>query len=494
MKARNPNIFIFDDSVSELEYIESILSKNSFQPIPVKDRSTFFKLLERFEADLILLDIIMPDINGFEVCKQLKQDERYAEIPVVFLTSLTKDSDIIKGLESGAVDFITKPFNEQILLLRINSVLNQYEQINKYNTMFRNMLSGACLIEVQLFNNRNVVDTKVLDVNSVFEKQVGINKELIIGKNPVDVFPNLGFNWFEKLDEIFLTGESFYLDYYSEENYNWYSIKAYFVSRTAFVVLIDNVTERKRAEFAIQKQNTKLKQLNATKDKFFSIISHDLKNPLFSMEGLFELLIHNFDRYNSEKKKEFIQLISSELQQTIKLLENLLMWSSTQRNTLDFKPGNLKLKKVCDECIELFEQTAKTKNIKLKNNIHNGTEVFGDKNMLLTILRNLITNAIKFTNGGGQVLVKSEIKNYNNNEKQVEISVVDTGVGISSDVLSQLFLLDKNLSTPGTKKELGTGLGLVLCKELVEKQGGNIWVESAVGEGSSFIFTLPIGN
>ncbi|MCD4746251.1 MAG: tetratricopeptide repeat-containing sensor histidine kinase, partial [Bacteroidales bacterium] len=244
----------------------------------------------------------------------------------------------------------------------------------------------------------------------------------------------------------------------------------------------------------ISKQNEKLEILNseqkeliATKDKFFSIIAHDLKSPFNAILGFSNFLYEDFDDFNETQKKEFIKNISDSSEETFKLLENLLDWSRSQSGNLNFKSEILNLKEILNNTTLFLTSQIDTKNIGLYNNIQPDITVFADKNMLKTIFRNLISNAIKFTHKGGEVNISSKLKaNF------VEIKISDNGVGISEENIKKLFRIDEKFKTNGTANEKGTGLGLILCREFVEKSSGKIWVESEEGKGSNFCFTIPV--
>ncbi len=253
----------------------------------------------------------------------------------------------------------------------------------------------------------------------------------------------------------------------------------------------NSMTENLHKSFEERKQvENVLKEANVTKDKFFSIIAHDLKSPFNAMLGFSKILDENFDQLEVEKKKRFIGFISKGLQHTFELLENLLDWSSSQTGMIKFNPENSNLYLISENTIELLNQSAKNKFIKLINQIPENIYVNVDKDMISTIMRNLISNAVKFTPQNGEIMIKAQLATYENN-KYVEIKVIDNGVGIPEDIKSKLFNIGENPSTDGTENETGTGLGLILCKEFVEKHGGKIWVESEIGEGSEFIFNLP---
>lgn len=245
-----------------------------------------------------------------------------------------------------------------------------------------------------------------------------------------------------------------------------------------------------KAQYSRNKALQALKISNETKDKFFSIIAHDLRNPFNTMLGFSKILDENFDKYDTKEKKKFINIIHKGLQDTFKLLENLLYWSSSQRGIIGFNPEQINLYLISEKNIELLNQSAKNKFIKLINQIPENIYVDADKDMLSTIMRNLISNAVKFTPKGGEITIKARLTTDDNN-KYAEITIKDSGIGILKDIQTELFNIGENTSTRGTENEKGTGIGLILCKEFVEKHGGKIWIESEVGKGSSFFFTIP---
>ncbi len=253
---------------------------------------------------------------------------------------------------------------------------------------------------------------------------------------------------------------------------------------------VTNVTQRKKVEQALIQSEASLRESNKTKDKFFSILAHDLISPFNTMMGFSKLLVHNFDNFDVQKQKKFIGIINHDVENTYKLLENLLLWSRAQSGTIDFNPEKENLYLLIGETFSLLSQQAENKEVILISGVSEDVYVDVDKNMLLTILRNLISNAIKFTPKGGEITVSTQLITDKNQQEYTQISVKDTGMGISKEKIIQLFKISENVSTKGTEGEEGTGLGLILCKEFVEKHGGKIWVESEVGQGSEFTFTI----
>ncbi len=250
--------------------------------------------------------------------------------------------------------------------------------------------------------------------------------------------------------------------------------------------IIHDITNRKKAELALLESEKQQKEINGAKDKLFSIISHDLRSPFTSVLGLSDLLVVGAQHQNFDEIEGIAKMIHSSSKSALVLLDNLLEWARLQTGQMKFQPEIQKLKSIIEEIFEILNPAAEIKNISLEHNLSIDIEVYAEANMLKTILRNLISNGLKFTqeNGAIQVLASHQ-QNF------VEISVSDNGVGISNDIQDRLFKIDNNISTKGTGNEVGSGLGLLLCKEFVEKHGGRIWVESEVGKGSTFKFTLP---
>ncbi|MDM8161727.1 ATP-binding protein [Labilibaculum sp. K2S] len=249
-------------------------------------------------------------------------------------------------------------------------------------------------------------------------------------------------------------------------------------------LLEEELTQQK---LTIEKQRKELESLNATKDKFFSIIAHDLKNPFASLIGASDLLVDNADELSQEQVKTFSGIINQSARQAFRLLENLLTWSRMQTGVIAWKPKEIDLWDLVNEVVILHTGSAENKEINIEAVIDEDLRILADPNMINTVVRNLVSNAIKFTPRGGSITVSSHVTH-----NQVEIWVTDTGVGIDSAGKKKLFRIDEQLMKSGTENETGTGLGLILCKEFIEMHNGKIWVESEPGKGSSFKFSLPV--
>jgi signal transduction histidine kinase len=257
---------------------------------------------------------------------------------------------------------------------------------------------------------------------------------------------------------------------------------------------LNNILEQQKEEIVTTSKelkiaNKQLTELNATKDKFFSIIAHDLRSPFNGILGFSELLIENVKEFETAESERYLEIINSSAKNTLVLLNNLLFWAKSQTGQINFNPKKIVLASIIQEIIKTSNSVAKIKDISLNYIKSDEIEAYADENMLLVILRNLISNAIKFTNPKGKINVYTL-----QNDNFIEIAVSDNGVGMNEETRKKLFDISTNITSPGTANEKGSGLGLILCKEFVEKHGGKIWIESEEGKGSIFYFTLPHHN
>lgn len=281
------------------------------------------------------------------------------------------------------------------------------------------------------------------------------------------------------------------------KNGGWVYLEAYGTNQLnnpaihALVLNVRDITERKLAEDALKEKEVTLRELNATKDKFFSIIAHDLKSPFHSIIGYSNLALKQIQEKNYAEIEKYASVIQKSAQQTMNLLLNLLDWSRAQTGMLEFNPETIEPEKLIDELMPIFKGAAQQKTISISRNIAKNDAIIADKAMVNTILRNLISNAIKFTHPGGKILIS-----VSQNNRQTIFTVSDNGVGIPETAFTKLFRIDQNYSTRGTQDEKGTGLGLIICKTFVKKHGGKLWFENNTdqhpfNQGSSFYFSIP---
>lgn len=336
---------------------------------------------------------------------------------------------------------------------------------------------------------------KITDINCAVTNTFGFTKKELLGK-PMS-FINVNERKKDSAERIrkLLTGEQ--LKYESVSRKKDGSIipvdmseKSIKIGNKNYIYVIErDISERKKWETEILEVQHKLEEENSSKDKFFSIISHDLRAPFSALLGISQLLEEEYDVMDDTERKEMIHVARNSSKNIYQLLDGLLEWSRAKSGRMEYLPLNINLKETSDQGILILIQNAKNKNIKVVNNIKSNTFAYADEIMFKTILRNLITNAIKFTQNNGEIIIDSNV----NNDK-IEISVLDNGIGMTEADVNKLFRIDVHHTTVGTENESGTGIGLILCKELVDQHGGEIWVESEQEKGSCFRFTLPIAQ
>lgn len=339
---------------------------------------------------------------------------------------------------------------------------------------------------------------RFLFVNSAFNNFFNKKTNEVIGKTINEFWENDDFtdqilpamNYCMQGKPVFLLYEGKTpIDDYKILEMNFYPHQNTRKKIDGIITTAKDVTEHKKAEQALLESEAILKDLNATKDKLFSIIGHDLKGPLNNILGFSELIDREFDNISSEEIKKYNQFIYKSSKTITELLENLLTWSRAQRNILAINPQLIPIYFTVESGIGLLMQNALNKAIKIKNNVLPDVVAYADEEMVTIIIRNLVSNAIKFTKRGGEININAQ-----QTDNHVIVSISDTGIGITPDHISQLFKPHENHSFIGTEGEKGTGLGLIICKDFVERNNGKIWVESDGKNGTTFFVMLPMQN
>ena len=335
----------------------------------------------------------------------------------------------------------------------------------------------------------------ILDMNNEAVNFYGFSRQELIGKSITLISPKEQHPKTEELIQLCLEGKLvrdieglqqtkngnlipvlMTMSLLTDENNNPFAIAS----------ITSDITQQKNIEKELKKSKAIAEEANATKDKFFKIISHDLRSPFTSIIGLSNLLIEDYDTYDNLTRKDFIQMINSSSLSAFNLLDNLLTWARTQTDEIRINKEVLNLKELVDSTVSIALFNANAKGISIINNVEPELNMLVDKNTILTVVRNLINNAVKFTASGGTITIDTFV-----NQNDVNIHIIDTGVGMTAEVINHLFKIGKNISTKGTNDEMGTGLGLILSKEFIERNGGSISVKSEVNKGSEFIITLP---
>lgn len=394
-------ILLVDDNANNLMSMEVALERDDYVfTKATSGREALRILLKEEDFSLILLDVKMPTMDGYDTAELIYQRDKLKHIPIIFITAHDyEEAAMFKGYQAGAVDFIRKPFNPEIL----RSKVAVFAELNKKNQLLRQQEE-----QVKAINN----DLTVL--NQDLEKRV-----------------------FERTAEL-------------------------------------------------EKLNEELKALNLSKDKFLSVISHDLRNPLTALLASSAKLNDDPEKLGPEKVKQLSQIIHRTSNKLLDQLNEVIDWAKKQSEKTNFNPEKLRLTEGIDESLELLKPNAVHKKIKLENKTPKGIFVKADSLMLRSIVQNLVTNAIKYTPQGGSVVINAKTEGH-----MVHVFVEDSGVGMTEEVQKKLFNKDSTTSISGTNNEIGSGLGLMLVNDFVAQHGGTIDVESAVGVGTTFKFTIP---
>jgi PAS domain S-box-containing protein len=481
--------------------------------------------------NLVLMDIGLPgDIDGIETAQKIR--EKW-DIPIVYISAYNSKEILDRAKETDVYGFITKDdsLQKQLPVViefalykhktaneRYKVYLEQKETEEKFRSILNATLDGIVLLDRQ---------GRIIFFNRAAERILGYSEKEVFGTSFYELIePFTSFDVYKKsFKEYYETGRSDILQQIIELTYfrhdeDMMFLEIYFNTfqlhgkNNACIVIRDaslkketegeferiieelqisrdmienNANEMNILNMKLFESEEKLQELNNDKDKFFSIIAHDLKGPFQGLLGYSQLIFEHLDGLSKEEIKDFSQELHESASQLFKLLENLLEWSRIQRGVMEFKPQNIFIREVVEGTVEILKPNAHQKDIKLLNEVDPELIAFADYNMINTVIRNLISNAIKFTNAGGEIRITSG----QFDEYFVLISVSDNGVGMTEDEIDKIFRIDVHHTKTGTNQESGTGLGLVLCRDLVEKNDGNISVESIEGNGSTFSFTLP---
>lgn len=432
-----------------------------------------------------------------------------------FLNALSDRKEIFKAKLLNGNQFYKFFLNEISHENRIFYRILSYKQseINIYKSIFESFHD--------VYYRTNLTGEILLVSPSVFER-AGYNPEELIGSNVINFYRKIKdhkelLRMLKEYDEInnfeteFMKADgsicsvALYAHYVkdddgnkigiegvlrdiTEQKNNEESIKRYIQELYETKDTMEqNAFELVKLNLQLEDSENKLQELNANKDKFFSIISHDLRNPFSSMLGYAEMLYVEFEEMSKGELKEGIEIILKSAKSAYELLTGLLEWSRVQSGRIEFKPENFSVNNLIDELIALNNLITTKKKITVTNKIYNNINVFADKQMISTTIRNLLGNALKFTPRNGSISITAEIIN-----DAAIICIEDSGVGIKPNDLEKLFRIDVHYTTNGTSNEKGTGLGLILCKDLIEKNNGKIWVESEFGKGSKFFISIPL--
>ena len=453
------------------------------------------QFLQNNSYDLIISDHKLPDGSTFDlfpIC---------GEVPVIITTGTGDEEVAVSAMKAGAYDYLIKDFERQYLKflpVAVEQALRQQHADKQIIMLSQALMSSNDCVFIADIND------EIITANKAFYETYQFSEKEILGQPIKILWQDNTYPHFSDDTQWEVNNSEFYHQKKCGETFPVWLTRTFVTNRQgeniAIIHVARDVTTHKATQEALTDYATQqvalneklaesereLRALNKTKDKFLSILSHDLRNAFGAIRGYVELLADDYDEMNESEIRFMIGRMDGASNQLAKLLENMLYWARLQSDKVDFYPQFMRVDMLINEAARLFSVQAMSKNIELK--IHMMTEMpaFADPNMIDSVIRNLISNAIKFTPSGGKVTVSLfDLKN------QLQVEVSDTGVGIPPNMLSHIFEMDTSTSTKGTAMEQGTGLGLTLCKELVERNHGRIWVESVLNKGSRFFFSLP---
>ncbi len=366
---RQFSVLVVDDNKENLKVVSNFLKEMGYQIALSLSAKDALKILHDNEIDLILLDIMMPEVDGYTLCRELKASEELKEIPVIFLTAKTETSDLVEGFQAGGVDYITKPFQKEELIVRV-----------------RNHIELA-------YSRKRIV---------------------------------------EQAEQII--------------------------------------------------------RINKTKDRLYSVIAHDIKSPFANITMLLSTVAEGYLEPGSEEYNEILQSINTSTKETYALLENLLQWTRSQTGDLECVPERFSLHDMIGRITRFLRPNAVNKSIELNDHLEDDLHIMADKNMIQSVLQNLTANAIKFTPQGGSIRIEA-----GSQDDRVWVKITDTGVGMNKETMQKLFVQGQSFTTQGTNSEKGSGLGLLLVKDFVKRNKGELLVDSEPGKGTSFTVLLPAG-
>lgn len=556
-------ILVIDDSPTTLSIITQFLESYDFEVLVSTDGADGLKVAHTIHPDLILLDILMPDIDGYEVCRRLKAEPHTQKIPIIFITSMTDMEAKVKGFAVGAVDYLTKPLQAEEVLARIHTHL-KIQELTK-NLQEANVALTQRARRLEIINQVARQATSILELDTLLPVVVESIQQAFgyyfVGvwllneprtalllqahtsnRGPLSIPPDFTLSIDDPRSLLAVacrTGEPYLAnDITQSAHYRpWQviplthaelalplrngpeilgaldlqsAVPGTFEAEDTPVLhtLADQIAiaihnarlyaREKNLRHAETEKAHQLTELNANKDKFFSIVAHDLRGPFQPLLNWAFILSQKGAVTEPQRVQEIGQNLYRAAKDFARLLENLLEWARLQQGRIRCARTILNLHKIIADNINLLAEMAANKDLHLITDINPTLHGMADADMVSAILRNLLSNACKFTPRGGRIMVSArrhepppEPASDLSAPTFIEIAITDSGVGIAPADLQKLFRIDVHHTTLGIDGEQGAGLGLTLCQDMVERNGGQIWIESTVGQGTTVTFTLP---
>lgn len=496
------------------------------------------KLAEQENPDVILLDILMPDMDGYAVCEKLKQHQKLCMIPVVFVTALKEDNDS-RALDAGAEAFLSKPVDIIELTAQIRAMvkikrsnmlqhqekerlaamvedrtrelqqsftatLNLLEDLNqenesrkiseaalmqsekKYSSLFASMHEGFALHEIICDAAGRPVDYMFLDVNPAFERITGVKKTDLVGKTVLTVFPGTEKYWIEKYGQVALTGEPTTFENYSVELQRYYQVSAFSPEKNKFAVVANNITDRKNAELEITHAKEKAEESDRLKTAFLNNLSHEIRTPLNGILGFLAMLRET--DLTPEEKIDCFKMINTSAERLMNTIDDTVEIAKIQTGQINITLRKTNISQIAVNLVAKFKYIADIKGLSISLNdtlVEDNRIINTDSEKLNIILSSLIGNAVKFTKAGSVELAVRKNNDY------IEFSVKDTGIGIPVEQQQKIWKVFMQADVSHTRQFEGCGLGLSIAKAYVNMLGGEIWLDSKGDSGTVFYFNIP---
>ncbi len=482
-------ILIVDDQKSARETLQALLLKENYDLVFAENGSEALEKAQKQPPDLILLDVMMPDMDGFEVCQRLRSDYSLGEIPVIMVTALDDNRSRMKGIEAGADDFVTKPYDRTELRIRIRTIvrLDRYRKLLAERANYEQLVElspeGIMIVDmheiIRLVNSQIVRMLGISTKDDIIERRISTlnefeNRELLLLSHQRIINGIIGNPLFE-VSIIRVGGDNIPVEVCCGPFTYMGKPAAQFVMR--------DITERKRAE-EVEREAETLKRVDRFRKELLSDISHELRTPLAGIKGYTTLLLSYGDKLANEKKSESLISIDYCTNRLLELVDNLLDISRFESGTMNLDRKQYDIKYVLHEAVKEAKTACTSHTIQLAK-VESGT-VSIDMKRIQQVIGNLIGNAIKYSAEGTEIFITGEKIGA-----EFIVSVSDEGMGIPEDKLDKVFdklyrIDQKQTGAPGL------GLGLAICKQIIGAHGGQIWARSKVGEGSTFYFTIPL--
>ncbi len=483
------DILAIDDTPENLALLSQMLTENGYKVRSVTKGSTAIRGAKAVPPDLILLDIKMPEMNGYEVCQQLKADDRTKDIPIIFISALGDVFDKVKAFKIGGVDYITKPFQTEEVLARLDTHLtirNLQLKLEAQNSQLQQEIAQknaaedkfakafrACPNPIAIANYES---GRVIEVNKSFLQMSGYDAVEVIDRNIEQIYLKSAFTVYKQaISKLDTQGfvRNLELEFLTKSGYvktvllSMESIKLDGIKCT--LQILNDITERKRLE-----------------NEFISLVSHELRTPMTSTIGALDLLNSGKLGALSDRGKKILQVAIRNSERLIRLVNDILDLERMKSGKIGIELRQCNLEPLLVQAIEIMQAMAEKAQVKLLLEPCSVTLNL-DSDRILQTLTNLLSNAIKFTEPGGKVRLKAGVK-----EDRCWIVVQDTGRGIPEAKLESIFERFQQVDASDSRSKGGTGLGLAICRHIIKEHGGKIWVKSILGKGSAFYISLPL--